>query len=152
MSYWQTDTNITPFNFFPSHPCSPFKKFRLSIVFLICWSYIQQSPYLIFCDSRNLPTIMSWVETQRPGVDGVNIITSDFVELTDFANVVIKLNNLLLSEPDHKPRWYMWTNVCKFFHPCWIKVFTGFLGIRFLKHSVKLVLLIMYHITSVAHK
>ncbi|CAJ1082398.1 PI-PLC X domain-containing protein 2-like [Xyrichtys novacula] len=53
---------------------------------------------------RNLPTIMSWVEAQKPGVDGVNIITSDFVELTDFANIVIKLNNLLLSEQDSKPR------------------------------------------------
>ncbi|XP_069007614.1 PI-PLC X domain-containing protein 2 isoform X2 [Embiotoca jacksoni] len=53
---------------------------------------------------RNLPTIISWVEAQRPGVDGVNIITSDFVDLTDFANIVIKLNNLLLSEQDHKPR------------------------------------------------
>ncbi|KAL4000901.1 hypothetical protein ACER0C_006200 [Sarotherodon galilaeus] len=53
---------------------------------------------------RNLPTIMSWVEAQRPGVDGVNIITSDFVDLTDFANVVIKLNNLLLSEQNRKPR------------------------------------------------
>ncbi|XP_053715948.1 PI-PLC X domain-containing protein 2 [Synchiropus splendidus] len=47
---------------------------------------------------RNLPTIMSWVEAQKPGVDGVNIITSDFIELTDFANIVIQLNNLLLSE------------------------------------------------------
>ncbi|XP_036935164.1 PI-PLC X domain-containing protein 2 isoform X2 [Acanthopagrus latus] len=53
---------------------------------------------------RNLPTIMSWVEAQRPGVDGVNIITSDFVDLTDFANIVIKLNNLLLSEQGHKAR------------------------------------------------
>ncbi|XP_038142659.1 PI-PLC X domain-containing protein 2 isoform X2 [Cyprinodon tularosa] len=53
---------------------------------------------------RNLPIIMSWVQTQRPGVDGVNIITSDFVELTDFANIVIKLNNLLLSESEHKAR------------------------------------------------
>ncbi|XP_027861265.1 PI-PLC X domain-containing protein 2 [Xiphophorus couchianus] len=53
---------------------------------------------------RNLPTIMSWVQSQRPGVDGVNIITSDFVELTDFANIVIKLNNLLLSKSERKPR------------------------------------------------
>uniref|UniRef100_H2SI62 Phosphatidylinositol specific phospholipase C X domain containing 2 n=1 Tax=Takifugu rubripes TaxID=31033 RepID=H2SI62_TAKRU len=53
---------------------------------------------------RNLPAIMSWVEAQRPGMDGVNIITSDFVELTDFANIVIKLNNLLLSEQGHKAR------------------------------------------------
>ncbi|KAM8823651.1 PI-PLC X domain-containing protein 2 isoform 3-T3 [Spinachia spinachia] len=53
---------------------------------------------------RNLPTIMSWVEAQRPGVQGVNIITSDFVELTDFANIVIKLNNLLMSEQDRKPK------------------------------------------------
>ncbi|KAJ8010859.1 hypothetical protein DPEC_G00079510 [Dallia pectoralis] len=47
---------------------------------------------------RNLPVILTWVETQKPGADGVNIITSDFVELTDFANTVIKLNNLLLTE------------------------------------------------------
>lgn len=47
---------------------------------------------------------MSWVEAQKPGANGVNIITSDFVELTDFANVVIKLNNLLLSEKGYKPR------------------------------------------------
>lgn len=59
-----------------------------------------------FCASRNLPTIISWVEAQRPGVDGVNIITSDFVELTDFANIVIKLNNLLLSDQDRKSRWH----------------------------------------------
>ncbi|KAF7659499.1 hypothetical protein LDENG_00296850 [Lucifuga dentata] len=52
---------------------------------------------------KNLPTIMSWVEAQRPGEHGVNIITSDFVDLTDFANIVIKLNNLLLSEHDRKP-------------------------------------------------
>ena len=44
---------------------------------------------------------MTWVEAQKPGVGGVNIITSDFVELTDFANIVIRLNNLLLSERDH---------------------------------------------------
>lgn len=50
---------------------------------------------------------MSWVQSQRPGVDGVNIITSDFVELTDFANIVIKLNNLLLSESERKSRWHM---------------------------------------------
>ena len=50
--------------------------------------------------SRNLPAIMTWVEAQKPGVGGVNIITSDFVELTDFANTVINLNNLLLSERD----------------------------------------------------
>ncbi|KAK2870159.1 hypothetical protein QQF64_021886 [Cirrhinus molitorella] len=47
---------------------------------------------------KNLPTIMSWVEAQKPGVDGVNIITSDFVELVDFANTVIKLNNLLIQD------------------------------------------------------
>ncbi|XP_061103925.1 PI-PLC X domain-containing protein 2-like [Conger conger] len=48
---------------------------------------------------RNLPTIMTWVEAQRPGANGVNIITSDFVELVDFATTVIKLNNLLLPRP-----------------------------------------------------
>ncbi|XP_076017227.1 PI-PLC X domain-containing protein 2 [Genypterus blacodes] len=52
---------------------------------------------------RNLPSIMSWVEAQRPGRDGVNIVTSDFVDLTDFANIVIKLNNLLLTEHDRRP-------------------------------------------------
>ncbi|XP_028825600.1 PI-PLC X domain-containing protein 2 [Denticeps clupeoides] len=47
---------------------------------------------------RNLPTILTWVESQKPGKDGVNIITSDFVELVDFANTVINLNNLLLTD------------------------------------------------------
>lgn len=51
---------------------------------------------------RNLPIILTWVETQKPGVDGINIITSDFVELTDFANTVINLNNLLLNEQDRR--------------------------------------------------
>lgn len=40
--------------------------------------------------------ILNWVKTQKPGVMGVNIITSDFVELVDFAATVIALNNLLL--------------------------------------------------------
>ncbi|XP_051738026.1 PI-PLC X domain-containing protein 2 [Ctenopharyngodon idella] len=47
---------------------------------------------------KNLPTIMTWVEAQKPGIDGVNIITSDFVELVDFASTVIRLNNLLLQD------------------------------------------------------
>lgn len=47
---------------------------------------------------RNLPTIMTWVGAQKPGIDGVNIITSDFVELVDFASTVISLNNLLLQD------------------------------------------------------
>ncbi|XP_688423.2 PI-PLC X domain-containing protein 2 isoform X1 [Danio rerio] len=51
---------------------------------------------------RNLPTIMTWVEAQKPGKDGVNIITSDFVELVDFANTVIKLNTLLIKDRDTK--------------------------------------------------
>ncbi|KAG9351409.1 hypothetical protein JZ751_022659, partial [Albula glossodonta] len=34
---------------------------------------------------RNLPIIMTWVESQKPGANGVNIITCDFVELVDFA-------------------------------------------------------------------
>ncbi|CAH2221461.1 PI-PLC X domain-containing 2 [Pelobates cultripes] len=45
---------------------------------------------------RNLPVILNWVKTQRPGALGVNIITSDFVELVDFAETVIGLNYLLL--------------------------------------------------------
>lgn len=43
---------------------------------------------------------MAWVKAQKPGVNGVNIITSDFVELVDFANTVIRLNDLLLHPPD----------------------------------------------------
>lgn len=66
----------------------------------------------LFCGGhRNLPTIMSWVQAQRPGADGVNIITSDFVELTDFANIVIRLNDLLLSEQGAKSRWHKTHNV-----------------------------------------
>lgn len=59
---------------------------------------------------RNLPVIMAWVETQRPGVNGVNIITSDFVELVDFANTVIRLNDLLLllPPPDRAVTWSRW--------------------------------------------
>ncbi|XP_021256750.1 PI-PLC X domain-containing protein 2 isoform X1 [Numida meleagris] len=47
---------------------------------------------------RNLPMILNWVKAQKPGVMGVNIITSDFVELVDFAATVIALNDLLLEE------------------------------------------------------
>ncbi|KAF7691595.1 PI-PLC X domain-containing protein 2 [Silurus meridionalis] len=51
---------------------------------------------------KNLPVIMAWVEVQKPGVNGVNIITSDFVDLVDFANTVIKLNDLLLLPLDRQ--------------------------------------------------
>ncbi|CAD7670834.1 unnamed protein product [Nyctereutes procyonoides] len=44
---------------------------------------------------RNLPAILDWVKTQKPGAMGVNIITSDFVDLVDFATTVIELNDLL---------------------------------------------------------
>lgn len=44
---------------------------------------------------RNLPVILDWVKTQKPGTMGVNIITSDFVDLVDFATTVIELNDLL---------------------------------------------------------
>ncbi|ELW60000.1 PI-PLC X domain-containing protein 3 [Tupaia chinensis] len=44
---------------------------------------------------RNLPAILEWVKTQKPGTMGVNIITSDFVDLVDFATTVIELNDLL---------------------------------------------------------
>ncbi|XP_054830325.1 PI-PLC X domain-containing protein 2 [Eublepharis macularius] len=47
---------------------------------------------------RNLPLILNWVKSQKPGIMGVNIITSDFVELVDFAASVIALNDLLLEE------------------------------------------------------
>lgn len=44
--------------------------------------------------------ILNWVKAQKPGVKGVNIITSDFVELVDFAATVIALNDLLLEEDE----------------------------------------------------
>ncbi|KAM6161981.1 PI-PLC X domain-containing protein 2 [Erethizon dorsatum] len=44
---------------------------------------------------RNLPAILDWVKIQKPGAMGVNIITSDFVDLVDFATTVIELNDLL---------------------------------------------------------
>ncbi|XP_023656439.2 PI-PLC X domain-containing protein 2 [Paramormyrops kingsleyae] len=47
---------------------------------------------------RNLPTIMTWVKAQKPGRQGVNIITLDFVDLVDFASSVIKLNDHLLPD------------------------------------------------------
>lgn len=47
---------------------------------------------------------MTWVGAQKPGIDGVNIITSDFVELVDFASTVISLNNLLLQ--DRSGTWH----------------------------------------------
>lgn len=52
---------------------------------------------------RNLPAIMTWVEAQRPGAGGVNIITSDFVELVGFADAVIRLNDTLLPAHERKP-------------------------------------------------
>ncbi|XP_077151461.1 PI-PLC X domain-containing protein 2 [Ranitomeya variabilis] len=51
---------------------------------------------------RNLPVILNWVKTQKPGTMGVNIITSDFVELVDFAETVIGLNYLLLKNRKDK--------------------------------------------------
>lgn len=44
--------------------------------------------------------ILNWVKAQKPGVMGVNIITSDFVELVDFAATVIALNDLLLEDDE----------------------------------------------------
>lgn len=49
-----------------------------------------------FISHRNLPFILNWVKLQKPGIMGVNIITSDFVEQVDFAATIIGLNNLLL--------------------------------------------------------
>uniref|UniRef100_A0A8D0BHI8 Phosphatidylinositol specific phospholipase C X domain containing 2 n=1 Tax=Salvator merianae TaxID=96440 RepID=A0A8D0BHI8_SALMN len=49
---------------------------------------------------KNLPLILNWVKSQKPGIMGVNIITSDFVELVDFAASVIALNDLLLEEDE----------------------------------------------------
>lgn len=57
-------------------------------------------PFFLFF--RNLPRILEWVKLQKPGVMGVNIITSDFVELVDFADSVIALNDLLLEDGKRK--------------------------------------------------
>lgn len=95
---------LVPFTHWPPIPYFLYFLSSKSVKSTIIWPNVISISH--FCGSRNLPTIMSWVEAQRPGVDGVNIITSDFVELTDFANIVIKLNNRLLSEQDRKARWH----------------------------------------------
>lgn len=73
--------------------------------------------YLIFflsLLSRNLPMILNWVKAQKPGVMGVNIITSDFVELVDFAATVIALNDLLLEEDDSSSKSWMLCPTCTY--------------------------------------
>ncbi|XP_072371694.1 PI-PLC X domain-containing protein 3 [Scyliorhinus torazame] len=44
---------------------------------------------------RALPSIIQWIKSQRPGENGVNIVTADFVELGDFISTVIGLNYLV---------------------------------------------------------
>lgn len=56
----------------------------------VCFLFFSNFPLY-----RNLPAILDWVKTQKPGAMGVNIITSDFVDLVDFATTVIELNDLL---------------------------------------------------------
>lgn len=42
-------------------------------------------------------TFVDWVSKQKPGIDGINIVTMDFVELDQFAKTVISLNWKLIS-------------------------------------------------------
>lgn len=63
----------------------------VTLTLTICLS----SFHLTLSPCRNLPAILDWVKTQKPGAMGVNIITSDFVDLIDFATTVIELNDLL---------------------------------------------------------
>lgn len=58
--------------------------------------------------------ILNWVKAQKPGVMGVNIITSDFVELVDFAATVIALNDLLLEEDDSSSKSWMLRPTCTY--------------------------------------
>ncbi|KAJ3603469.1 hypothetical protein NHX12_028215 [Muraenolepis orangiensis] len=47
-------------------------------------------------------TVMKgWIRSQRPGEDGINIITADFVELGEFISAVITLNYHLDDEDDY---------------------------------------------------
>ncbi|XP_051876452.1 PI-PLC X domain-containing protein 3 [Pristis pectinata] len=41
---------------------------------------------------RALPVIIRWIRSQKPGENGVNIVTADFVELGEFIGTVIGLN------------------------------------------------------------
>ncbi|XP_072449059.1 PI-PLC X domain-containing protein 3 [Chiloscyllium punctatum] len=43
---------------------------------------------------RALPAMLQWIQSQKPGENGVNIVTADFVELGDFISAVIRLNYL----------------------------------------------------------
>lgn len=56
--------------------------------------------------------ILNWVKAQKPGIKGVNIITSDFVELVDFAATVIALNDLLLEEDEFATKSWLLRPTC----------------------------------------
>ncbi|PWA15800.1 hypothetical protein CCH79_00008912 [Gambusia affinis] len=49
---------------------------------------------------RALPGMMQWIRSQRPGENGINIITADFVELGEFISAVISLNYHHLNEDE----------------------------------------------------
>lgn len=52
------------------------------------------------CPPRALPGMMQWIRSQRPGENGINIITADFVELGEFISAVISLNYHLDDDED----------------------------------------------------
>lgn len=55
---------------------------------------------LFFPPPRALPGMMQWIRSQRPGENGINIITADFVELGEFISAVISLNYHLDDDED----------------------------------------------------
>lgn len=67
----------------------------------VCFLFFSNFPLY-----RNLPAILDWVKTQKPGAMGVNIITSDFVDLVDFATTVIELNDLLQEDRALAKCWF----------------------------------------------
>ena len=54
----------------------------------------------VLCRPRALPGMMQWIRSQRPGENGINIITADFVELGEFISAVISLNYHLDDDED----------------------------------------------------
>lgn len=80
----------------------------LTLTETFCFCFWKRPSNSILCSllCRNLPAILDWVKTQKPGAMGVNIITSDFVDLVDFATTVIELNDLLQEDRALAKCWF----------------------------------------------
>ena len=73
---------------------------RLSVrLHMLCPPSSTPPPYPL--PPRALPGMMQWIRSQRPGENGINIITADFVELGEFISAVITLNYHLDDEDDY---------------------------------------------------